>query len=89
MKTVAKLREEGVEVVGIGFHGQGDYLQDVSTSYYHASSEKELKDGLAQVDAEIDSNTEIELTADDLESLRTTEIPLPPAPSGITAKTQE
>ncbi|MEM7013946.1 MAG: vWA domain-containing protein [Verrucomicrobiota bacterium] len=86
VKSVAKLREEGIEVVGIGFHGQGDYLQDVSTSYYHASSEDELRDGLAQVDAEIDSNTEIELTADDLEFLRTTKIPLPPAPSEFTAK---
>lgn len=88
VKGVAKLREEGVEVVGIGFHGQGDYLKNVSTSYYHASSEKELKDGLAQVDAEIDSNTEIEMTADDLEFLRTTDIPLPPAPTGTTAKAQ-
>ena len=68
-EEVTALRDLKVEVVGIGFHGEGDYLRDVSTSYYQANDEEQLKEGLASVDAEVDLTAEIQVTPGDVQTM--------------------
>ncbi|NNE93149.1 MAG: VWA domain-containing protein [Verrucomicrobiales bacterium] len=82
MEEIMKLRNAVVEVVGIGFHGQGDYMRPAATRYYHASDEEELASGLAKVDAEIGDDADIEITQSDMDMIEKTKIPLPPAPGG-------
>lgn len=82
VEEIMKLRNQVVEVVGIGFHGQGDYMRPAATRYYHAGDEDELASGLAKVDAEIGDDTDIEISQADLEMIEKTKIPRPPAPGG-------
>ncbi len=81
MSEIQELTATSVEVIGIGFHGQGDYMQPVATRYFHAKNAKELAAGLAQVDAEIDDDSDIELTAQDLKMIDRADIKIPPAPA--------
>lgn len=77
---INELRKQNIEVIGIGFHGQGDYMQPAATRYFHASNEDELIAGLAQVDAEIENDSNIEVSASDMKLISSTDIPIPPAP---------
>ena len=44
---------QDVEVFGIGFHGQGDYLDGFATHFAAANNREELQSSLANVDAEV------------------------------------
>jgi uncharacterized protein YegL len=69
-QDIKKLRNENIEVVGIGFHGQGDYMDGVATRFYSATDQAQLQHGLSKVDAEIGDISEIEVTAADLEAMK-------------------
>ncbi|MEM9079499.1 MAG: vWA domain-containing protein [Verrucomicrobiota bacterium] len=62
VEEVNNLTSQGIEVVGIGFHGQGDYMQNAVTNYYTADNETELAKGLAQVAAEVPIDADFEIT---------------------------
>ena len=79
-EDVWKLRNDIVEVVGIGFHGEGDYLDGVATRFFAAGDEAELERGLSQVDAEIGDISEIEVSDADLEEIAQMTFVAPPAP---------
>jgi Mg-chelatase subunit ChlD len=78
---IMKLRNLLVEVVGIGFHGEGSYMAPAVTRYFEADNEAQLVAGLSAVDSEIADDSLIEITAADLDLIQKTKIPLPPAPS--------
>ncbi|MDF1659089.1 MAG: VWA domain-containing protein [Verrucomicrobiales bacterium] len=80
LSEVIKLRSLIVEVVGIGFKGQGDYLAVATTQYFDANDEQELVAGLSQVDAEIGDSSDLEISEKDLAVIRETIIATPPAP---------
>ncbi|MEM7698532.1 MAG: vWA domain-containing protein [Verrucomicrobiota bacterium] len=80
-RAILELRNEVVEVVGIGFHGEGDYMAPVATRYFEAGNEAELLKGLSAVDAEIGGDQDIEITEQDLATIEKLDIPLPPAPA--------
>ena len=69
LQTIRDMRALNIEVVGIGFHGEGDYLGQASTRYYSAGNEEQLRSGLGKVDAEIDLNDEIKVTPEDLKAM--------------------
>ncbi|MEM1441282.1 MAG: hypothetical protein AAGF67_03000, partial [Verrucomicrobiota bacterium] len=77
---VIKLRSSIVEVVGIGFKGEGDYLAEATTQYFNANDEAELVAGLSQVDAEVGDANDLEISDRDLAVIRKTVIATPPAP---------
>jgi uncharacterized protein YegL len=56
MQSIARA---SIETVGIGFHGEGDYLRQDTGQYFNASDEKELVAALSQVGSEIDSQSEL------------------------------
>lgn len=68
-EDIAALRQQTVEVVGVGFHGQGDYMSGVATRFALANNEQELKQGLAKVDAEIGGVDDLVVTEADLAAL--------------------
>lgn len=78
-EEITALRAQSVEVVGIGFHGQGDYMSDVATRFTLANDEAELKQGLAKVDAEIGGADDLVVTPEDLAALKKFQ-PAAPAP---------
>lgn len=80
LNEVIKLRSSVIEVVGIGFKGQGDYLAGATTQYFDANDEKELVAGLSQVDAEIGDASDLEISDADLAMIQKTKIVTPPAP---------
>lgn len=80
LNEVIKLRSSIVEVVGIGFKGQGDYLSQAATQYFNANDEQELVAGLSRVDAEIGDSSDLEISDKDLAVIRETVIATPPAP---------
>jgi len=80
LNEVIKLRSSIVEVVGIGFKGQGDYLAEATTQYFDANDEEELVAGLSQVDAEIGDSSDLEISEQDLAVIQKTIIATPPAP---------
>lgn len=63
--TIKDLVRDNIEVIGIGFHGQGKYMRKVASQYFDANNTTELKQSLNQVEAEIDPNTEVELSEQD------------------------
>ena len=67
---ITALRKQTVEVVGVGFHGEGDYMKDVATRFALANSEAELKQGLAKVDAEVGSVDDLVVSEADLAALK-------------------
>lgn len=69
-EDIAALRSKTVEVVGVGFHGEGDYMNGVATRFALANNEQELKQGLAKVDAEIGGVDDLVVTKDDLAALK-------------------
>lgn len=70
VSEVATLTNEGIEVVGIGFHGEGEYLAPAVTQYYTADNAEQLRKGLERVSAEVDINVEFELTAEEEEKMK-------------------
>jgi uncharacterized protein YegL len=81
---IAALRKQTVEVVGVGFHGEGDYMNGVATRFALANNEQELKQGLAKVDAEIGGVDDLVVSADDLAALKIFQAP-PVQPISATA----
>jgi len=84
-EAVRQLRDQMVEVVGIGFHGEGDYLSGVATQYFRASDEGSLKEGLQKVVAELDDQAEVEMTPEEKSAMESSDFPVPPAPSESSA----
>ncbi|MEM8953394.1 MAG: vWA domain-containing protein [Verrucomicrobiota bacterium] len=80
LAEVTKLRDSIVEVVGIGFKGEGDYLAQATTQYFDANNEKELIAGLSQVDAEVGNADDLEISDQDLTVILNADIVTPPAP---------
>ena len=64
-EMVSKLRLEGVEVFGIGFHGQGDYLDGFATHFAAANNREELQSSLANVDAEVPLDIEFRISPEE------------------------
>jgi uncharacterized protein YegL len=81
---IAALRAQTVEVVGVGFHGQGDYMNGVATRFALANNEQELKQGLAKVDAEVGGVDDLVVSADDLAAMKKFQAP-PVQPIAATA----
>ncbi len=79
--AILKLRNQIIEVVGIGFHGEGDYMKGATTQYFEANNSEELLAGLAQVDAELGNDAEVVVSEGDLDLIEKTKIPVPPAPA--------
>jgi Mg-chelatase subunit ChlD len=67
---IKALRAKNVEVVGIGFHGEGDYMDGVATRFALAGDERELSRGLAKVDAETGGADDVVVSEEDLAALR-------------------
>jgi len=67
---ITALRKQTVEVVGVGFHGEGDYMNGVATRFALANNEQELKQGLAKVDAEIGGVDDLVVSNEDLAALK-------------------
>jgi len=75
-------RGQNIEAVGIGFHGQGDYLADSSTRYFDARNQKQLLDGLQKVDVEIGDTSDIKISPEIEQLMQTVQLEKPtPAPS--------
>ncbi|PTY01636.1 hypothetical protein DB346_12940 [Verrucomicrobia bacterium LW23] len=68
-RTIREMRAENVEVVGIGYHGEGDYMRGTATRFYQANNEEALQSGLSKVDAEIDMNDDVKVTPLELEAM--------------------
>ena len=76
-EMVSKLRMEGVEVFGIGFHGQGDYLDGFATHFVAANNREELQRSLANVDAEVPLDIEFRISAEEEKAMaRVSALPL-------------
>ena len=76
-EMVSKLRLEGVEVFGIGFHGQGDYLDGFATHFAAANNREELQSSLANVDAEVPLDIEFRISAEEEKAMaRVSALPL-------------
>lgn len=60
-----------IETVGIGFHGEGDYMRDASTRYFNAGDTGELLAGLQKVDVEIGDTSDIRIEPDVLAMMKT------------------
>ena len=74
---VSKLRLEGVEVFGIGFHGQGDYLDGFATHFTAANNREELQSSLANVDAEVPLDIEFRISPEEVKAMaRVSSLPL-------------
>ena len=76
-EMVSKLRLEGVEVFGIGFHGQGDYLDGFATHFAAANNREELQSSLANVDAEVPLDIEFRISPEEEKAMaRVSALPL-------------
>ena len=76
-EMVSKLRMEGVEVFGIGFHGQGDYLNGFATHFAAANNREELQSSLANVDAEVPLDIEFRISPEEEKAMaRVSALPL-------------
>ena len=54
-----------LEVYGIGFHGEGDYMDGHATHYFMANDKEQLSKGLATVGAEVPIDVEFEISEDE------------------------
>ena len=75
VKKIADLRHKGIEVIGIGYAGAGDYMAAVASRYFQADDEPSLRQGLSKVEVEIDVMTPVNVTPEELQQLAN-----PPAP---------
>lgn len=81
---IMALRKQMIEVVGVGFHGEGDYMNGVATRFALANDEQELKRGLDKVDAEVGGADGLVISSEDLVALKGF-VPTPVAVIGGTA----
>jgi len=81
VEEIKRLRRAQIEVVGIGFHGEGDYMKSATTKYYSAKDETQLAKALSKVDAEIGDNADIDISASELKMMSNLQFTIPPAPS--------
>lgn len=58
-RELARASAMGIETVGIGYHGEGDYMRAAATRYYDAKNLPELQQSLSKVDAEIGDTSDI------------------------------
>jgi hypothetical protein len=58
-RELARASDAGIETVGIGYHGEGNYMRNAATRYYDANNLAELQQSLAKVDAEIGDTSDI------------------------------
>ncbi len=58
-RELNRARAKGVETVGIGYHGEGNYMRGAATRYYEAGNLAELQQSLAKVDVEIGDTADI------------------------------
>ncbi len=79
VSEIKKLTRDNIEVVGIGFHGQGAYMSKSATSYYDAYNTEELKETLTKVAAEIDPNAEVYMTEQDRKRMENLDLNPPTA----------
>ncbi len=84
---IEALRKQTVEVVGVGFHGEGDYMNGVATRFALANNEQELKKGLAKVDAEVGGGDDLVVSPEDLAALK--KFKAPPVQSVSTAAVEK
>ena len=70
VKDAMALRGKNIEIVGIGFDGEGGYMRHAVTRYFQANNEEELRRGLAKVDAEFTEESGVEVTEDDLATMK-------------------
>ena len=68
-KSILGLREKGIEVFGIGFHGEGSYLDGFASHYVAANNREELQRSLSQVDAEVPLNIEFRISAEEKKAM--------------------
>ncbi len=61
----------GVEVVGIGFHGEGDYMKRAATSFYTADNAAQLRETLDKVSSEVPADVEFDLTPEEAQLMET------------------
>jgi Mg-chelatase subunit ChlD len=74
------LRKATIESVGIGFHGQGDYMRNGATQYYNATDGASLVAALKEVGSEIDQQSDVVMSPE-IEAALDGEKTQAPAPS--------
>jgi Mg-chelatase subunit ChlD len=82
VRKIADLRRKGIEVVGIGYAGAGDYMANVASRYFQADDEASLRKGLSKVEVEIDVMTPVNVTPEELKQMAN-----PPPAKPVTADT--
>ncbi len=80
IETLLDLRKTGLEIVGIGYAGQGDYMRGNASRYYDASDGASLRQGLAEVETEIDPLAPVKITEEEMRLLKNAQV-APDAPS--------
>ena len=68
-KSIVGLRDKGIEVFGIGFHGEGSYLDGFASHYVAANNREELQRSLSQVDAEVPLNIEFRISGEEKQAM--------------------
>ena len=58
-KSIQNVDNAQIETVGIGFHGEGDYMNGYVGKYFNASDQDQLTQALENVSSEIDQNSEV------------------------------
>ena len=94
IEAILSLKKTGIEVIGIGYAGEGDYMRPHSSRYYNATDGASLRQGLAEVETEIDPLAPVKITDDERRLMqnisvpsRTASTPSKPAPSSNTPST--
>lgn len=70
-ETLQQLRQEQVEVYGIGFYGEGDYMDGYATHYFMANDKEQLSKGLSKVGAEVPIDVEFEISPEEKKAMAT------------------
>lgn len=63
------LRKKGIEVIAIGYAGDGGYMQGSASRYYRADDGRALAQGLALVEAEIDPTAPVVISEQDYKNM--------------------
>lgn len=69
VRKIADLRRKGIEVIGIGYAGAGDYMASAASRYFQADDEASLRKGLSKVEVEIDVMTPVNVTPEELKQM--------------------
>ena len=65
IEAINSLKKTGIEVVGIGYAGEGDYMRPHASRYYNATDGSSLRQGLAEVETEIDPLAPVQITEEE------------------------